>query len=403
MFARSIKPSDRVSTRFALRLVGMALLLVISASSRAIGRPKNSEANAFRWVHPTSDPEVWEQVLTSFNEELTPDEPQPGKSELDVYRYKYLQKVGVLNHSALVIIGRRPAKNVTRENEWDEYDSAFNFDLATKQKSNIEHAEVMWKWKFQKLAKFGPSPAPDVTFTYLTCTECEPNVMFASIYYDEAKSTWQVRSWGDGKDLWWTVNDGLVVDFDNIGSGDTISFDCIYGIRDLKGTGFDDIVVRCKQVSYSDSGRAKIDDSTVIYSLSGGEFKRRRVTDLSETVALTAKVCRANSPSLLCKLPGYMTTTSGQNAALDEMFPRAPKTARDLPTFRALNRTMSMSDVVRRCGEPDELGGSGIAIFIYHLDDGSLVAIGATGTTGPLLYANHIATTGKASALFPAE
>jgi hypothetical protein len=53
--------------------------------------------------------------------------------------------------------------------------------------------------------------------------------------------------------------------------------------------------------------------------------------------------------------------------------------------------------------EPDELGGSGINIFIYHLDDGSLVAIGATGVTGPLLYANHMATTGRASAPFPAE
>ena len=85
------------------------------------------------------------------------------------------------------------------------------------------------------------------------------------------------------------------------------------------------------------------------------------------------------------------------------MFRKAPKTARDLAHFRSLKRAMSMSDVVSQCGEPDELGGSGIAIFIYHLDDGSLVAIGATGATGPLLYANHITTTGKASGLFPTE
>jgi len=335
--------------------------------------------------------------------ELAPDEAKQGQDKLDVYRYKYLQKVGILNHSVLVIIGRRPAKEITKENAWDEYYSAFNFDLATKQKSTIEHADVMWKWKFQKLAKFGPSPVPDVTFTYLTCTECEPDVMFASLYYEETKSTWQVRSWGDGKDLWWTVNDGLVVDFDNVGSGDTISFDCVYGILDLKGTGFDDVVMRCKEVSYNDAGRAKIDDSTVIYSSSGGQFKRRRVTDESEAVELTAKICRPNSASMLCKLPAYITATSGQSAALDVMFPKAPKTVRDLAHFRALKRTMSMSEVVRQCGEPDEIGGSGLIIFIYHLDDGSLVTIGAASATGPLFYANHIATTGKASALFPAE
>jgi len=161
--------------------------------------------------------------------------------------------------------------------------------------------------------------------------------------------------------------------------------------------------MRCKEVSYSEAGRAKIDDTTVLYSLSNGQFRRRRITDVSEALELTAKVCRPNSPSLLCKLPAYITATSGQSAALDEMFPKAPKTVRDLAHFRALKRTMSMLELVGRCGEPDELGGSGINIFIYHLDDGSLVAIGATGTTGLFLYANHIAATGKASALFPAE
>jgi hypothetical protein len=231
----------------------------------------------------------------------------------------------------------------------------------------------MWKWRFKRLAKFGPSPVPDVTFTYLTCTECEPDVVFASLYYEETKSAWQVRSWGDGKDLWWTIDDGLVVDFDNIHTGDTISFDCVYGILDLKGTGFDDVVMRCKDVRDNDAGRARMDDSTVLYSSSSGQFKRRRVTDQTEAIELTAKVCRPNSASILCKLPAYMTVTSGQSAALDEMFPKAPKTVRDLAHFHALRRTMSMLEVVGQFGEPDELGGSGINIFIYHLDDGSLV------------------------------
>jgi len=182
-----------------------------------------------------------------------------------------------------------------------------------------------------------------------------------------------------------------------------ISFDCVYGILDSKVSGFQDVAIRCKEVSYSDSGRAKIEDSTVLYSSAGEQFERRLITDVSEAVELTARVCRPNSQSVLCKLPAYMTATSGQNALLDLMFPKAPETSRDLADFRNLKRTMSMMDIVRRCGKPDELGGSGIAIFIYHLDDGSLVAIGATGATGPILYANHIETSGRASALIPAE
>ena len=399
-----MNPRNRVKLRRFSPWLGLLISLVFTALSHA-KRPETrpETTDTFRWIHPSSDPQLWLQIESAFQDELAPDDPKPGQDNLDAYRYKYLQKVGILSHSALVIICRRPAKEVTKENAWDEYCSAFNFDLATKQKLTIEHADVMWKWKFKKLAKFGPSPVPDVTFTYFTCSECEPALMFASLYYEETKSAWQVRSWGDGKDLWWTVNDGLVVDFDNIGSGDTISFDCVYGILDLKGNGFDDVVMRCKEVSYNDAGRAKIDDSTVLYSSSGGQFKRRRVTDESEAVELTAKICRPNSASMLCKLPAYMTATSGQSAALDEMFPKAPKTVRDLAHFRALKRTMSMSEVVRQCGEPDEIGGSGLIIFIYHLDDGSLVTIGAASATGPLFYANHIATTGKASALFPAE
>jgi hypothetical protein len=58
-----------------------------------------------------------------------------------------------------------------------------------------------------------------------------------------------------------------------------------------------------------------------------------------------------------------------------------------------------MVDVVSRCGAPDELGGSGVNIFIYHLDDGSLVAIGATNATAPILYMTHIEANGKATPL----
>lgn len=383
--------------------LGLLILLLTPALTHATIRKGNPDAvNAFRWVHPGSDPQLWQQIESTFQDELAPDEPKQGQSEVDTYRYKYLQAVGIVKQSALVIIGHRPAKEVRQETAWDEYFSAFNFDPSTGRKSSIDHTESMWKWKFQRLAKFGPSPVPDVTFTYLTCTECEPEVMFASLCYDARKSVWQVRSWGDGKDIWWTAGDGLVVDME-LSASDTVSFDCVYGILDLQGTGFDDFVMRCKEFTYVEKGKAKIDDSTVVYSLSDGQFRRRRITDVSEAVELTAKVCRPKSQSLLCKLPAYMTATSGQDTALDQMVPAAPKTARDLAAFRSLKRTMSMSDVVSQCGRPDEVGGSGIAIFIYHLDDGSLVAIGATGATSRLLYANHIATTGKASALFPAE
>jgi hypothetical protein len=316
-----------------------------------------------------------------------------------VYRYKYLQKVGVLNHSALVIIGHQPSKVLSKANSWDEYSSAFNFDLRTGRISKIEKAEWMWQWKFKELGAFQSSRNPDIAFTSLTCTECEPELLFASLEYDAEKSVWQVRSWGDGKEPWWATADGLVVGMDVNTGGDTISFDCAYGIFSSDSSSLQDLAIRCKEVSYSDAGRAKIEDSTLLYFSSDGKFVRRAITDFSEAAALNAKMCQHNSQSLLCKLPFYLTETSGQNPALDGMFPGAAKTSRNLADFRVLRRSMSMKDVVQRCGEPDELGGSGIDIFIYHLDDGSLVAIGASGTTSKIMYANHIDTNGKSSPL----
>lgn len=386
-----------------LFLFGVLLLLsTCPVFASAVSETESDPTNTFRWIHANTDTNLWEEILTAFNDELRPDDAKEGQSNLETYRYKYIQRIGVLGHSALVIIGRRPAKEINVENEWDEYHSAFNFDIQTKRKSSIGNAEVMWQWKFVKLAQFGPSPIPDVTYTYFTCTECEPDKMFASLYFNEVEGIWKIRSWGDGKDIWWTVSEGLVVDMDTAAS-DTLSFDCVYGIRDLEGKGFENLVMRCKAAGYEGTDALEIQDDTVVYGLVGGHFKRRLVKDPSEVAGLTAKVCRPSYTSLLCKLPAYLTVTSGQNAELDQWFQNFPKAKRDLASFRNLKKTMLMTDVARRCGKPDELGGSGIPIFVYHLDDGSLVAIGATGPTSPLLYANHIAASGKSSPLLPSD
>jgi len=383
-----------------LCLGGSLLLSSSSVAQSTAPATTPTTSSSFRWVHENTDPQLWQQLHLAFADELAPDTPTPGQDPLDVYGYKYFQKVGLINKSALVIIGRRPAREVAIENAWDEYFSAFNFDLATHEKSPIEHAEVMWIWKFVRLARFGPSSIPDVTFTYYSCTECEAAVVFASLYYDTTKSIWQIRYWSDGKDPWWATPDGLVVDANMVASDQTLSFECIYAILDLKHDGFQNVVERCKEITLKYKGRAQVDDFTIVFGITGGQFKPRRVTDPSEYLDLTLKICKPAIHSWLCRLPGYMTATSGQNYALDQMFPNAPPAERDFAHFRAIKQSMSMNDVVRLCGIPDELGGSGIAIYIYHLEDDSLVVIGAADPAGPLLYANHLKAGGKSVEIF---
>ena len=375
--------------------------LMFAIALPAFAHSETDVPHSFRWIHPASDPQLWNAIEVAFHDELVPDQANHGENPLDVYRYKYLRRIGVIDHSALVFVGHRPAKELTKENEWDEYYSAFNFDTATRQKTRIERAEWLWTIKFRRLATLGPSRVPDVTFTYLSCTECEPELLFAALQFDPEKSVWHIRSWEHGKDIWWATKDGLVVELDLDNGEDTISFDCAYGILDSRRTGFQDLAIRCKEVAYADSGRAKIDDSTLIYSSSDSVFKSRRVRDFSEIASLNAKLCRQTPKMWLCNLPFYVTATSEQNPALDEMFPSSTETARNLAAFKRLTRAMSMNDVVMRCGKPDEVGGSGISIFIYDLKDGSLVVIAASNSDVPIMYASHIERNGKTTPLIP--
>jgi hypothetical protein len=88
-------------------------------------------------------------------------------------------------------------------------------------------------------------------------------------------------------------------------------------------------------------------------------------------------------------LPRYMTDTP-QPIPTEIEIPDAPKTARYVKCFASFTPTTSMKDVVRKCGIPDEHQGSGIYIFLYDMNDGSVVAIG-TANLNELMYVNHIA------------
>jgi hypothetical protein len=57
-----------------------------------------------------------------------------------------------------------------------------------------------------------------------------------------------------------------------------------------------------------------------------------------------------------------------------------------------------MIDVVRKCGIPDEHQGGGIYIFLYDMDDGSLVTIG-TADLKTLMYVNHVESSRSSSLL----
>jgi hypothetical protein len=96
-------------------------------------------------------------------------------------------------------------------------------------------------------------------------------------------------------------------------------------------------------------------------------------------------------------LPRYMTDVP--QPIPEQIKPQdAPSTARNVECFRSFTHESAMIDVVRKCGIPDEHQGSGIYIFLYDMDDGSLVAIG-TGDLKKLMYVNHVESSRSSSLL----
>ena len=55
--------------------------------------------------------------------------------------------------------------------------------------------------------------------------------------------------------------------------------------------------------------------------------------------------------------------------------PKAPKTARQVSFFHSFNRSSTMTDVVRKCGIPDEHLGSGLYLFVHYMNDCSTVSV----------------------------
>lgn len=288
------RPSLIVGTKWLVIL--MAVFVLTSPS-----HPQSQ--SEFRWLKPQRDQALWGNIRQAFLDELRPDPPDPSTL---TYGYKYLKAVGVLNRSALVIIGYRTREHPKRNEEGAEFFRAFNYDFTTANPSNIESPQKgypsdMFRWKLIKLTRFEPSPAPDIVFTYLTCWECEEERILSSFRYDLTKKQWEFRQWGNGRPLWWAGQIGIVVWEDVYGGSDTVSYDCLYGLVDFDHDGFDDVAVRCKEVTEPIKSRLKTNDSTVLYSLKNGHFKGAVVTDSQQRKQIWDELCKVDTQNALCR------------------------------------------------------------------------------------------------------
>jgi len=360
--------TPRVSSRLAAILLAAILFSLTSAKQTRAQSPNN-----FRWLTPTNDAATWGRIQDAFKDKLRPDAAKADDST--IYAYKFLERIGLIDQSALVVVSHKTAKAPKKEDEGERFSSAYSFDLGTGVISKIECAEELWHWKFKRLAQFEPDGAPDVAFTYLSCWECEPSEVLSTIHYDAGAKKWAMREWQADKMIWWTGHDGLVVDADILeGADDTVSFACLYGVLDLRGAHKENIASRCRELTETSNSKTIATDVTVLYSLDGGHLKIKPVTNVKEVAEITTKLCSPKRSNPLCKVPADSTYNSPQLTMLG-MFPTARNTRRDAQCFRALHGDFSVYTLVDRCGRPDAGGGTAVGFFEYHLEDGTKVTI----------------------------
>lgn len=271
----------------------LCLTMLVSLAPCALCTNAQS-SKAFHWINRQRDAALWADVQKAFRSQL--------KSELDYpqLNYGYLARIGVVDGAALVIIGHSAGTHPKRDWQGIRRFSAYNYNLATRSRSEIAGVQYVWFWKFVGLAKFDSSATPDVTFTYYDCWECEGDEILAALYYEPSLGKWKLRPWKTGGPADSTIATGLIVHADSEPDDQAISNDSLYGLVDLSGNGVDEVALRIREVTEPVKGKRHVDDWTTVYSMSRGQFSGRSVTRKQEQVRVWSKLC-AKSTNKLCK------------------------------------------------------------------------------------------------------
>lgn len=268
--------------------LALIAILLSTGPGSAIAQNTASSSRDFHWLDPSKDASMFGQIKTAFTDELKPDDPEKVKPYV-AEEYKWISRVGVFETSALVLIGERE----TRTSQYSAYFVAFNYNLKTAEKtplSSFNHGFM--DWTFKKLIRFDSSRAPDIVFTYPSCTECEADYLLSSFRFDSSEAKWKLRTWSKegGPEI-------LIGSDYSVGTDEDSKDDCLFKFADFTGDGFDDLAVRC--VAITRQGRV-LTDTTTIYTVQHGQSQIQTVTDPRRQAAIYDQLCVGVKKSRLC-------------------------------------------------------------------------------------------------------
>lgn len=249
----------------------------------------------FEWLDADRHSAVWAEVTSAFHQELLPDQGA-NESNPDAYGIKKIVRIARCGDALLAIIEQTTGRK--EDAEWNRLFELYNFNIATKQKSEITAKWSFWLWKFRQLAKFDDGATPDIVFECYSCTECEPVVILNALRFDAKEQKWGLREWAKGEEGI-TIGDAAV-DVD----GTVEEFQMLSGIADFDGGGHDEVAVWTHYRNVDEKDPTKALPSVTELHLSsyrGAQPVDTEIRDAVEIRRIKKQLCQINSQEEACK------------------------------------------------------------------------------------------------------
>lgn len=273
----------------SLAVLGVAIVGTIALRGRlfsnSLEKSQTKESTRVEIVSEEKNPNLWKQINESLRD-LINRQNEPGVAPV---QYKKIQKIVLAGKTALVVYSESQY-----EEPVDLTSELYSLNLETNERKRLRRGagEPFGQWRVLKvvgLKDFG-SGFPEIVVEFQTCTDCEPEFLWSTIFYDIQTQHWEIASWGTAKEI-------LINSTAQHGDED-YETNCIHGILDVTGDHIDDMAVRCELKGLT-SG--KTEKSLFVYTVSNGSRKELKIDDADQVVAMTKELCRVQPTETFCK------------------------------------------------------------------------------------------------------
>jgi len=281
------------------------------ATSQPVTTPKTAAAGtppvpqttpikcSFEWIDSQNQPGIWNDVSSAFREELIPDKAG-SKHGLYHYGWKKIVKMARCGDAIFVALEMR----LGEEQQWSRLFQLYNFDLSTKEKTELKAKWPFYIFKFGELAHFDGDAAPDITFEMVDCLECEALTIFNSVRISPDDKKWALRPW---------QNEGEGIGIEARPEGSLEDYQTLNGIADFLNEGRDQLALWAHYQEFDDESKKLRPVTTMtVYGYRDGREVESLVTDQVQMQRIKDQLCVMNPENKACPTSNQGTASKPQ-------------------------------------------------------------------------------------------